>query len=278
MAKKKLSNPNSQTAPFKGVAVRRTVAKPIPPPKPFPIVCFGASAGGLEAFSAVLEYLSAGLGMAYVLIMHLSPNHKSSLVEILQPKTKMKIHTANDGMEVKINNIYVIPPNAYMSLIDGHLKVGPRSLAKIGNFAVDYFLLALASIYKNNSIGVILSGTASEGTIGLKAIKAEGGITFVQDESAKFSGMPRSAYDSGYADFILSPKNIAAELAQLAKVQYTLVSLVKIEKKRSRALKNEAEALTKILLLVKEKTGIDFIQHYKGASTYRRVVRRSILH
>lgn len=189
----------------------------------------------------------------------------------------MKIHTGKNGMEVKINNIYVIPPNAYMSLIDGHLKVGPRSLGKIGNFAVDYFLIALASIYKNNSIGIILSGTASDGTIGLKAIKAEGGITFVQDDSAKFSGMPRSAYDSGYADFILSPKNIAAELAQFSKTSYTVVSEDKIERKRAKELKNEKEVLKKILLIINEKTGVDFIQNYKAASIYRRIVRRSVL-
>jgi two-component system CheB/CheR fusion protein len=277
MAKKKQSTSKSTAATSKKVEVKKIVKKTISPVKPFPVVCFGASAGGLEAFSAVLEFLKPDLGMAYVLIMHLSPTHKSSLVEILRPKTKMKIHTAENGMEVQTNNIYVIPPNAYMSLVDGHLKVGPRSLVKLGNFAVDYFLVALASVYKNNSIGIILSGTASDGTIGLKAIKAEGGITFVQDDSAKFSGMPKSAYDSGYADSILSPKNIADELAQLAESPYTFVSEDRIEKKLEKGSKNEAEVLKKILLIVKEKTGIDFNQNYKSASVYRRVVRRSVL-
>lgn len=277
MVKKKQMGSDSIVSKSKKLVVKKVVAETNAPTKPFPVVCFGASAGGLEAFSTVLEFLRPDLGMAYVLIMHLSPNHKSSLVEILQPKTKMKIHTAKDGMEVKSNNIYVIPPNAYMSLVDGHLKVGPRSLAKIGNFAVDYFLTALASIYKNNSIGIILSGTASDGTIGLKAIKAEGGISFVQDDSAKFPGMPKSAYDSGYADFILSPKDIADELAQLAKMPYTIVSEDKIELKRAKELKNEAQVLKKILLIVRDKTGVDFNQNYKSASVYRRIVRRSVL-
>ena len=142
-------------------------------PKPFPIVGFGASAGGIEAFTKLLQHLDPNLGMAYVLVMHLSPNHKSALAEIVQSSTKMKVQTVKDGMEVMANNVYVIPPNTFMSLIDGHLKLALRSVNAMGNFAVDYFLSTLASIYKNNAIGVILSGTATDGTLGLKAIKAE---------------------------------------------------------------------------------------------------------
>jgi two-component system, chemotaxis family, CheB/CheR fusion protein len=195
----------------------KTVASGNPPVKPFPIVGFGASAGGLEAFSDILTHLSEDLGMAYILVMHLSPNHKSALAEILQLKTKMRVNTVKNGMEVKANNIYVIPPNTSMSIVDGHLKLAPRDITANGNFAIDYFLTALASVYKNNSIGVILSGTATDGTLGLKAIKSEGGITFAQDNSAKFPSMPKNAYESGYADFILPPDSIAKELADLAK-------------------------------------------------------------
>ncbi len=277
MEKPKQNKLTSLTTNFKKTVVGIDAVKVSPPPKPFPVVCFGASAGGLEAFSNVLAFLRPDLGMAYVLIMHLSPSHKSSLVEILQPKTKMKIQTAKNGVEVKKNVVYVIPPNSYMSIIDGHLKVGPRALGKIGNYAIDYFLSALASIYKNNSVGIILSGTASDGTIGLKAIKANGGITIVQDDSAKFSGMPRSAYDSGYADFILSPRKIAEELEHLAQTPYTIVSEIKIESKLARGLKNENQLLKNILLIVKEKTGLDFFQNYKLASIYRRILRRSVL-
>src|SRR5690606_29996343 len=102
-------------------------------------------------------------GMAYVLVMHLSPNHKSALAEIMQFKTHMKVQTVKDGMEVMANNVYVIPPGAFMSLVDGHLKLAPRSLTSIGNFAIDYFFTALASVYKNNAVGIILSGTAKIG-------------------------------------------------------------------------------------------------------------------
>lgn len=245
--------------------------------KPFPVVGFGASAGGLEAFTLVLKNLDPNLGMAYILIMHLSPNHKSSLTEILQHKTKMKVHTVKDGMEVKPNNVYVIPPNAFMSLVNGRLTLAPRALNAIGNFAVDYFLTALASNYKNNSIGIILSGTATDGTLGLKAIKAEGGITIAQDKSAKFPGMPQNAYDAGYADVLLSPEEIAQELAHLVKIPYTVLPSHKIERQHEKELRNDTEVLKKILLLVKAKSGIDFFIHYKRASVYRRVVRRIVL-
>lgn len=255
----------------------RTVVAKNPLAEHFPVVGFGASAGGLEAFTALLQHLDPSLGMAYVLIMHLSPTHKSSLTEILQTKTKMKVVTVKDSMKVKPNTVYVIPPNTLMSLVDGHLKLAPRTASTIGNFAVDYFFTALASSYKNNSIGVVLSGNATDGTLGLKAIKAEGGITFAQDDTAKFPGMPKNAYDSGYADFMLSPENIAHELSHLVKIPYTVLPIDKIEEQHKEDLNGDTEVLKKILLLVKAKTGIDFFLHYKHAMIYRRVIRRVVL-
>jgi two-component system CheB/CheR fusion protein len=245
-------------------------------PKPFPIVGFGASAGGLEAFSAVLANLEFNLGMAYVLVMHLAPHHKSALTQILQSKTRMPVQTVKDGMEVMANNVYVIPPNTCMSIVDGHLKLSPRS-SSVGNYAVDFFLTGLAAIYKNNAIGVILSGTASDGTLGLKAIKAEGGITFAQDDSAKFSGMPGNAYEAGYVDFRLSPIGIAQEIARLVTVPYTHLSVENAEIERIIEANRHTEELKKILSLVKHKFGIDFFLHYKRASIYRRVIRRMVL-
>lgn len=224
--------------------------------KPAAIVGFGASAGGLEAFSTLLTHLNDNLGMAYVLVMHLSPNHKSSLAEILQQRTRMKVVTVKDGMGVKMNHVYVIPPNTSMSIVDGHLKLAPRDVTANGNFAVDYFLTALASVYKNNSIGVILSGAATDGTLGLKAIKAEGGITFAQDDTAKFTGMPKSAYESGYADFILSPQGIARELETLASTPYAVLPPSKIDKDHEKQFLDDKEVLRKILSIVRSKTGI----------------------
>lgn len=245
--------------------------------KPFPIVAFGASAGGINAFTALLANLDPNLGMAYVLIMHLSPNHKSALAEIVQSKTRMTVHTVKDGMEVLANNVYVIPPKTFMSLVDGHLKLAPRSSSSIGNFAVDYFFIALASIYKNNAIGVILSGTATDGTLGLKAIKAEGGITFAQDETAEFNGMPQSAIDSGYVDFKLAPEAIAVELGRLTKLPYTTLPSDKIDVVSVEEVNGHGEDLRKILALVRDQSGVDFFNHYKQASIYRRVMRRMVL-
>jgi two-component system CheB/CheR fusion protein len=245
--------------------------------KPFPIVGIGASAGGIKAFTTVLQHLSPNLGMAYVLVMHLSPNHKSALAEVMQSKTKMKVQTVKNGMEVMANNVYVIPPNTFMSLVDGHLKLAPRSITSIGNFAVDYFFTALAAIYKNNAVGVILSGTATDGTLGLKAIKTEGGITFAQDETAEFTGMPGHAYDSGYVDFRLSPENIARELEQLVKIPYSNFPSDKIERVRLKELDEQSDELQRILVIVMKKTGIDFFHDYKHASIYRRILRRMAL-
>lgn len=250
----------------------------IPPnkrPKPFPIAAFGASAGGVKAFIEVLQNLDPNLGMAYVLIMHLSPNHKSGLREIMQSKTKMPVHTVKNGMEVMANNVYVIPPGTYMSVVDGHLKLAPRSFTSLGNYAIDYFFIPLASIYKNNAIGIVLSGTATDGTIGLKAIKAEGGITFAQDDTAEFSSMPRSADQAGFVDFVMSPEAIAKELMRLVKTPYATMPPDKIAK--AEVIGEDAGILEKILSIVKQKSGIDFFLHYKHASIYRRVVRRVIL-
>lgn len=215
--------------------------------------------------------------MAYVLVMHLSPNHKSALAEIMRSKTVMPVHTVEDGMEVKANNVFVIPPNTFMSVVDGHLKLAPRSFSNRGNFAVDYFLTGLATIYKNNAIGVILSGTATDGTLGLKAIKSEGGITFAQDESAEFEGMPQSAIDSGYVDFKLPPEAIARELARLTKIPYTSLPSDKMNVVSVQEINGQAEDLKQILALVREKSGVDFHLHYKQASIYRRVMRRMVL-
>ncbi|MBL0745723.1 CheR family methyltransferase [Chryseolinea lacunae] len=263
------------------IAIRPRAGKPAakntPRAETFPIAAFGASAGGLEAFSELLKNLNCDLGVAYVFIMHLSPQHKSSLCEILQNKTKMSVHTVKNGMNVRPDNVYVIPPNAFMSLIDGHFKLSPRLKAPRGGaFAIDFFFTTLAAIYKNNSIGVILSGNATDGTLGLKAIKAEGGITFAQDDSAKFPGMPKNAYDSGYADFRLSPQKIAKEIALLTKIPYSGLPTAKIHEQGENNI-IDAELLKKLLAIVKSKKGVDFFGQYKQAMIYRRVLRRVVL-
>jgi two-component system CheB/CheR fusion protein len=262
---------SSASISAKKKAEKRAVKKSVS--KSFPVVGIGASAGGVQAFTTFLNHLDPHLGMAYVLVMHLSPNHKSALAEIVQSKTKMPVQTIKDGMEVKPDNVYVIPPGTFMKLVDGHLELAPS----VGNFAIDYFFSALASVYKNNAIGVILSGTATDGTLGLKSIKAEGGITFAQDETAEFRGMPQSAYDSGYVDFLLPPGEIANELARLVKVPYTILASNEFEHDPEKPVSKDNSELRKILAIVKRQTGIDFFQHYKHASVCRRLMRRMAL-
>jgi two-component system CheB/CheR fusion protein len=141
--------------------------------KPFPIVAIGASAGGVEAISKFLESVSPDLGIAYVIIQHLSPTHNSILPEILERKTIMPVYQVTNGMEVQTDCVYVIPPNAYMSIVDGKLTLSAREKIDGVSHSIDHFLLGLAPIYQNYAIAVIFSGTASDGTEGIRAIKAE---------------------------------------------------------------------------------------------------------
>lgn len=237
--------------------------------KPFPIVAIGASAGGLEAISRFLESVSPNLGIAYVIIQHLSPSHQSILPEILERKTKMKVLQVTDEMPLRPDCVYVIPPNAYMSIVDSKLTLSPRVKSDGTYHSIDHFLTALAPIYQNNAIAVILSGTATDGTEGLRAIKAEGGITFAQDESAKFMGMPSNAVDSGNVDFILSPEKIAHELEILVKLPYTgLKSLDDIV--------IQDQELRKIQVLLFKGWNVDF-SSYKQTTVVRRLLRRMAL-
>ena len=152
----------------------------------FPVVAIGASAGGIEAISTLLENLSPRLGMAYVIIQHLAPNHESILPELLERKAKMPVHQVENNMHMLPNNVYVIPPNTYMGIEDSTLKLSPRVKTDGSFHSIDFFLKSLASVYKHKAIAIILSGSASDGTLGIQYIKAEGGITFAQDGSAKF--------------------------------------------------------------------------------------------
>src|SRR5712691_13336107 len=184
----------------------------------FPVVGIGASAGGFEAFGEMLNALPADTGMAFVLIQHLDPTHESMLAPLLARKSALPVSQVTEGMAVEPNHVYVIPPNARMGIHEGLLKLMQRAAAGEKNMPIDYFFRSLAESRKDAAIGVILSGTATDGTFGLKAIKAEGGICFAQDEaSAKYPGMPASAIAAGCVDFALPPRKIAAELMRIAR-------------------------------------------------------------
>ncbi|MHA4844200.1 chemotaxis protein CheB [Flavitalea antarctica] len=239
------------------------------PPAPFPVVGIGASAGGIEAIMNLLSNLAPDLGMAYVIVQHLSPDHKSILPELLEKKTSMKVHQVTDGIKIEPNNVYVIPQATYMVIVDGHLSLTGRTKGDKRVPVIDHFLETLATVYQNTAIAVILSGIGSDGTAGVQAIKANGGITFAQDDSALFQGMARNAYESGYVDFVMSPATIAKELASFATHDYTKFgSLDKIET-------NKRE-LKKILSLLYNTSGVDFSQ-YKQTTIERRLLRRMAL-
>ena len=241
----------------------------------FPIAGIGASAGGLEAFTALLKHLPADTGMAFVLIQHLHPAYPSALTEILSRATSMPVQEVLDGMEVKPNYVYIIPPNTYLGIMHGVLHLMPRSEFSGQNLPIDYFFRHLAEDLGSMAIGVILSGTASDGVLGLKAIEAEGGITIAQDEeSAQYNGMPHSAIAAGCVDYILSPDKIAVELARIARHPYVLQ---KPSGTVADTFSVNDDTLSKIFLLLRRQTGNDFT-HYKPTTIQRRIRRRMLLH
>jgi len=182
------------------------------------VVGVGASAGGLEAFSAVLEHLPADTGMAIVFVSHLDPKHESILTSLLSRTTSMPVLEAKHGMILEPDHVYVIPRNARMSIDRRTLSLSRRLEAPAKNLPIDHFLKSLARDRRQRAIGVILSGTASDGTMGLAAIKDGGGITIAQEPgTARYDGMPVSAIRAKAADFSLPPREIAAKLVQVAR-------------------------------------------------------------
>ncbi len=243
----------------------------------FPIVGIGASAGGLEAFTELLNYLPTDTGMAFVLIQHLDPNHKSLLREILSRSTSMTVHEVVDNTTVEPNQIYVIPPNKQMIISQGVLKLMPREKIRGLAMTVDTFFLSLAEDQGSKAIAIVLSGGDSDGALGAKAIKAAGGITFAQcQDTAQVQSMPNTAVATGHVDFILPPKAIAQELAKISQHPYIADSAsVNVVEEASPI---EAEnALQTIFVLLRDSTGVDFT-HYKHTTIRRRILRRMVLY
>ena len=187
---------------------------------PFPIVGIGASAGGLQAFTLLLESLPPKTGMAFVLVQHLDPEHESGLVQILSRVSSLPVGEITHGQTAEPNRVYVIPRDTTLGIAQGVLKIAPRQKAAGPRRPIDAFFESLTYDQGERAIGVVLSGTGSDGTLGLEAIKAESGISFAQDDSAKHDSMPRSAVAAGCVDLVLSPAGIAKELARIAKHPY----------------------------------------------------------
>jgi len=243
------------------------------PSLPFPVVCVGASAGGLEAFTQLLEAMPIDTGMAFVFVSHLSPSHASHLAEILSRATRMPVSEVKDEPQVQPNRVYVIPPDRSMIIAEGVLKLLPRREVRGQHHPIDVFLESLAQDQRHKSIAVILSGTGSDGTLGLGEIKAAGGITVAQDQSAAYEGMPRSAMMAGSVDFVLPPAKIAHELSEIARHAYVAPETPPL----AQPPPTEVPHFTRILELLNQTMGVDFSQ-YKIATLNRRITRRMALH
>src|SRR5438552_2269219 len=238
----------------------------------FPVVGIGASAGGLEASRQFLEHLPTDTGMAFVLVQHLDPKHESLLSEILARATNLPVREVNRSTAIEPDHVYVTPRGMDIRVSRRVLTLSPRDYDS--SMQIDFFFRSLAQDLRNKAIGIILSGTGSDGSLGLKAIKAEGGITFAQDEkTAKHDGMPRSAIASGCVDFVLPPEAIAQELARIGRHPYVGPRPAPPEE----VIPMPEDGLTQVLHLVRNATGVDLAQ-YKQNTIKRRVLRRMLLH
>ena len=241
----------------------------------FPIVGIAASAGGLEAFTQLLKHLLIDTGMAFVLIQHLHPNHKSLLSEILARVTQMPVSEVQSGMTVEPNQVYIIPPNTKMILSDGVLQLTPREKVQGKYMPADAFFSSLAADRGRKAIAVVLSGADGDGSLGLKAIKAAGGVTFAQcEDTAKFDSMPNTAVATGNVDFVLPPGKIAEELANLSRNPFISDSQPLITPEK---LPEQEDALATIFTLLRSALGVDF-SHYKPNTLDRRIQRRMLLY
>ena len=272
-ARKKTTAKKSSAAPVaKAIVAPETVA---PTDAAFPIVGIGASAGGLAAFEAFFSAMpsGSGSGMAFVIVQHLAPDHKSILSELVARYTRMQVLEIEDGMVVEPNCTYIIPPNHDLAILNNTLQLLEPGAPRGQRLPIDFFFRSLAQDQRARAIGIVLSGTGSDGTQGVRAIKAEGGMVMAQNsESTEYDGMPRGAIATGLVDFVLPPAEMPPQL--IAYVAHTLG-------KNSGAVSSPGlrvdDALKKIFVLIRVQTGHDF-SHYKQSTISRRVERRMAVH
>ncbi|MCY7350112.1 MAG: PAS domain S-box protein [Cytophagaceae bacterium] len=255
------------------------------PKKPVPLVAIGGSAGGLEAISELLRHLSPTLGMAYVYVQHLDPDHESMLTSILGRLTTMPVREAQHEMHIRPNEVYIIPPNKDLEVVDGVLTLMPRPPRPHVHLSIDRFFVSLAERQREGAIAVVLSGMASDGTLGLRAIKLAGGFTFAQDSSARFQSMPKSAIAEGVVDMVLAPAAIAQAIERLSQnpdlFHQPELADPEADAEPADPADNPEEAgddadLRAILQILLKGVGVDF-QHYKLATIRRRIARRMVL-
>jgi two-component system CheB/CheR fusion protein len=263
--KRKLAPPEPQTSPPEEGQPRSGGAD-------FPIVGIGASAGGLEALEIFLKNVPERSGITFVIIQHLDPTHKGLIAELLQRITPMHVFEAKDRMRVQPDCVYVIPPNKDMSILHGALHLLAPVARRGLRLPIDFFFRSLADDRHNRSIGVILTGMGSDGTLGLQAIKEKAGAVFVQTPaSAKFDGMPRSAVDAGLADVVARVEELPGKIIAFLQHRsaFAMPRLVEDDKAQS--------GLEKVVILLRAQTGHDF-SLYKKTTVYRRIERRMGIH
>ncbi|MBK6558012.1 MAG: PAS domain-containing protein [Comamonadaceae bacterium] len=242
---------------------------------PFPVVGIGASAGGLAAFEAFFSAMPADVdpGMAFILVQHLAPDHKSMLAELIRRYTRMQVFEVEDGMEVHPNCAYIIPPNHDMAFLNGRLQLLEPTAPRGQRLPIDFFFRSLAQDQHERAIGIVLSGTGSDGTLGVRAIKGAAGMVMAQaPETTEFDGMPRSAIATGLVDYALAPGEMPARL-----MTYVAHAFGKLPRMASQAAPLTAGALNKIFVLLRAQTGHDFSQ-YKPTTIHRRIERRMAVH
>ncbi|NBC84099.1 MAG: PAS domain S-box protein [Bacteroidetes bacterium] len=250
-----------------------TKKKPAPKSKDdqhtFTVVGIGASAGGLEALQEFFMNMPLNTGLTFVVIQHLSPDYKSLMDELLARYTKLQIRKAQDGMTIEKDTIYLIPPRKNLTIFHHTLYLEDQQNEKALNLPIDIFFRSLANEMKNRAIGIILSGTGSDGTLGIRSIKEVGGMVMVQDnQSAKFDGMPRSSISTGLVDYIVPPEQMPKELMDYLQHPFT-------EKSKSieKVVSQNIDTFTKIMYTLRDHTGIDF-SYYKKNTIIRRLERR----
>ena len=239
-------------------------------------VGIGASAGGLEAIESFFETMPAASGLALIIIQHLSPDYKSLMAELLSKRTPMPVHRAEDGMEVLADHVYLIPPQKNLRIFHGKLVLsnqehrhGPNQGL---NLPIDIFFRSLAEDQGEKSIGVILSGTGSDGTRGISAIKGAGGMVVVQEpETARFDGMPKSAIATGLADFVLPPQQMPPQIQSYAIHPFTNAN------ESGKTIVSDEDGLARIFVLLRESSKVDFT-FYKPSTMIRRIERRMSIH
>ncbi len=239
------------------------------------IIGMGASAGGVEAITQVLQRLSPNPSFAVVVVTHLAPGHESFLPELLSASSAIPVVQARDGVVVSPGQVYVSPPDVQLELEDGKIVQLPRPTDRTQHMAIDHFFRSLAEQAQSRAIGIVLSGTASDGAAGLCEIKAAGGITIAQEpSSAKYDGMPRAAAATGAVDLILTPPQIAEELPAI--VTHAMSTSAREELVPDMAGPTEEQFL-RIFTMLRNASGVDFT-HYKLPTIRRRLHRRMVLH